>query len=109
MFAQDLSDIFAPDGPLAKTVDGYHPRQAQLELALVKRQLQHFSLDKWPAAFASAIDQHAMPLLPRPPGEDESVTVSGRKGLKLEHQSGFGKVKTVNGCVGSTNIAMADT
>lgn len=33
MFAQDLSDIFAPDGPLAKTVDGYHPRQAQLELA----------------------------------------------------------------------------
>jgi ATP-dependent DNA helicase DinG len=33
MFAQDLSDIFAPEGPLAKAVDGYRPRQAQIELA----------------------------------------------------------------------------
>lgn len=33
MFAQDLTDIFAPEGPLAKAVKGYCPRQAQIELA----------------------------------------------------------------------------
>ncbi len=33
MLLQELSDIFAPDGPIAKAVPDYHPRQAQLELA----------------------------------------------------------------------------
>ncbi|MGP1615209.1 MAG: ATP-dependent DNA helicase, partial [Pollutimonas bauzanensis] len=30
---QELSDIFAPDGPIAKAMPDYRPRQAQLELA----------------------------------------------------------------------------
>jgi ATP-dependent DNA helicase DinG len=38
MFAQDLSDIFAPEGPLSKAVDGYRPRQAQIELAQAVEQ-----------------------------------------------------------------------
>ncbi|HWK71358.1 MAG TPA: ATP-dependent DNA helicase [Burkholderiaceae bacterium] len=33
MLLQELSDIFSPDGPLAKAVPDYRPRQAQLELA----------------------------------------------------------------------------
>ena len=33
MLLQELSDIFAPDGPLAAAVGDYRPRQAQLELA----------------------------------------------------------------------------
>ena len=33
MFLQELNDIFAPDGPIAKAVPDYRPRQAQLELA----------------------------------------------------------------------------
>ncbi len=33
MLLQELSDIFAADGPLAQAVPGYHPRKAQLELA----------------------------------------------------------------------------
>jgi ATP-dependent DNA helicase DinG len=33
MFLQDLSDIFAPDGPLAAAAPNYRVRQAQLELA----------------------------------------------------------------------------
>jgi len=31
---QDLSDIFAADGPLSKAIDGYTPRPAQQEMAL---------------------------------------------------------------------------
>ncbi|SHI26197.1 ATP-dependent DNA helicase [Pollutimonas bauzanensis] len=33
MLLQELSDIFAPDGPIAKAMPDYRPRQAQLELA----------------------------------------------------------------------------
>jgi len=33
MLLQELSDIFASDGPLAQAVPDYRPRQAQLELA----------------------------------------------------------------------------
>ena len=33
MFSQTLDDLFGPDGPLARAVAGYRPRQAQLELA----------------------------------------------------------------------------
>ena len=33
MLLQELSDIFADDGPLAEAVPGYRPRKAQLELA----------------------------------------------------------------------------
>ena len=33
MFLQELSDFFAEDGPIAREVPGYRPRQAQLELA----------------------------------------------------------------------------
>ena len=33
MFLQELSDFFAEDGPIAKEIPGYRPRQAQLELA----------------------------------------------------------------------------
>src|SRR3546814_8969556 len=33
MLLQELSDIFSPDGPIAKAVPDYRPRQAQLELA----------------------------------------------------------------------------
>ncbi|NYT86561.1 ATP-dependent DNA helicase [Pollutimonas harenae] len=33
MLLQELSDIFAPDGPLAQAVPGYRSRKAQLELA----------------------------------------------------------------------------
>lgn len=38
MFSQDLTDIFSPDGPIARAVPGFHPRQAQLELALAVEQ-----------------------------------------------------------------------
>lgn len=33
MLLQELSDIFAPDGPIAQAMPDYRPRQAQLELA----------------------------------------------------------------------------
>ena len=33
MLLQELDAIFAEDGPIAAAVPGYHPRQAQLELA----------------------------------------------------------------------------
>jgi ATP-dependent DNA helicase DinG len=33
MLLQELTDIFAPDGPIAKAMPDYRPRQAQLELA----------------------------------------------------------------------------
>lgn len=33
MFLQELSDYFAPDGPIASAVPDFRPRQAQLELA----------------------------------------------------------------------------
>jgi ATP-dependent DNA helicase DinG len=33
MFSHELTDIFSLDGPIAAAVPGYHPRQAQLELA----------------------------------------------------------------------------
>ena len=33
MLLQELTDIFSEDGPIAATVPGYRPRQAQLELA----------------------------------------------------------------------------
>ncbi|NYT38382.1 ATP-dependent DNA helicase [Allopusillimonas soli] len=33
MLFQELSDLFAADGPLAQALPGYRPRQAQLELA----------------------------------------------------------------------------
>jgi len=33
MLLQELSDIFSPEGPLAGALEGYRPREAQLELA----------------------------------------------------------------------------
>lgn len=42
MLLQELSDIFAPDGPLAQAVPDYRPRQAQLELAqAIEDALRH--------------------------------------------------------------------
>ena len=38
MFVQDLTDIFSPDGPIARAVPGFRPRQAQLELAQAVEQ-----------------------------------------------------------------------
>jgi len=41
MLLQELSDIFAEDGPIAGSVAGYRPRQAQLELAqAIERTMQ---------------------------------------------------------------------
>ncbi|HEY9573044.1 MAG TPA: ATP-dependent DNA helicase [Pusillimonas sp.] len=44
MLLQELSDIFSPDGPIAKAVPDYRPRQAQLELAqAIEQALQTHS------------------------------------------------------------------
>lgn len=38
MLLQELTDVFAPNGPIAKAMPDYQPRQAQLELALAIEQ-----------------------------------------------------------------------
>jgi ATP-dependent DNA helicase DinG len=44
MLLQELSDIFSPDGPIAKAMPDYRPRQAQLELAqAIEETLQSHS------------------------------------------------------------------
>ncbi|MFA5489212.1 MAG: ATP-dependent DNA helicase [Candidimonas sp.] len=45
MLLQELTDIFSADGPIAAAVPGYHPRQAQLELAQeIERALREHSV-----------------------------------------------------------------